>query len=326
MNTKYLECWHLRKEFNTVNGRFLAVRDFTLNVAEGEFVSIIGHSGCGKSTALSMIAGLHTLDGGGMILDNSEIRGTGTERAVVFQSPNLLPWMTATENVLMAVSQVMRSASYQQRREVAIHWLRRVGLGRSLDKKPAQLSQGMQQRVGIARAFALEPKVLLLDEPFGMLDSLMRIELQELLLNVWEANRITALMVTHDVDEAIMLSDRIVMMTNGPAATIGRILPIRFERPRDRDALIDTAAYADCRQNVLDFLEHPGESPAIEPSSTHSNPAIHKDLVAVHSTSAASTALVIPGAAEANLAEPGSSALDSAASSTNSLCSVAGAQ
>jgi nitrate ABC transporter ATP-binding subunit len=268
MNTKYLECWHLRKEFVTVQGRFLAVRDFTLNVSEGEFVSIIGHSGCGKSTALSMIAGLLSLDGGGMILDNAEVQGAGTERAVVFQSPNLLPWLTALENVLLAVDQIMPRASQPERRDVAIHWLRRVGLARSLDKKPAQLSQGMQQRVGIARAFALKPKVLLLDEPFGMLDSLTRIELQDVLLDVWNADRITALMVTHDIDEAITLSDRIVMMTNGPAATIGKVLTVPLARPRDRETLSELAAYAACRESVLRFLENP----AVTVTGSHASP------------------------------------------------------
>lgn len=261
---KYLECWHLRKEFVTPNGKYLAVRDFTLNVAEGEFVSIIGHSGCGKSTALSMIAGLYSLDGGGMILDNVEVQGTGTERAVVFQSPNLLPWLSALENVLLAVNQVMPAETYAQRRDVAVHWLGRVGLARSLDKLPAVLSQGMQQRVGIARAFALSPKVLLLDEPLGMLDSLTRLELQDLLLEVWESQRMTALMVTHDVDEAIMLSDRIVMMTNGPAATIGKILTVPFERPRDRFTLMESEAYAQCRESVLQFLENPVAAPVTQ--------------------------------------------------------------
>jgi nitrate ABC transporter ATP-binding subunit len=264
--TKYLECWHLRKEFLTPAGKtYLAVRDFTLNVAEGEFVSIIGHSGCGKSTALSMIAGLYQLDGGGMILDNVEIQGTGTERAVVFQSPNLLPWLTALENVLLAVNQVKPRTSYAERTDVAKHWLRRVGLTRSMNKKPSELSQGMQQRVGIARAFALSPKVLLLDEPFGMLDSLTRLELQDLLLEVWGTQRMTALMVTHDVDEAIMLSDRIVMMTSGPAATIGKILSVPFDRPRDRFTLIESDAYTDCRDAVLEFLENP-----VATSNTHS--------------------------------------------------------
>ena len=237
LQKKYLECWRLRKEFKTDKGLFVAVRDFTLNIAEGEFVSIIGHSGCGKSTVLSMIAGLHELNGGGMVLDNHEVVGAGPDRAVVFQSPNLLPWLTALENVILGIEQVQPKASDNLRAEIAHHWLKRVGLGKAVNKRPAELSQGMQQRVGIARAFALQPKMLLLDEPFGMLDSLTRIELQDVLLDVWSTHQTTTLMVTHDVHEAVMLSDRIVMMTNGPAATIGEILSIPFERPRNRESI-----------------------------------------------------------------------------------------
>ncbi len=267
MNSKFLECWHLRKEFITDRGRFVAVREFTLNIAEGEFVSIIGHSGCGKSTVLSMIAGLLPSNGGGMILDNTEIVGAGTDRAVVFQSPNLLPWLSAIENVMLAVEQVMPGSSYAERHEVAAHWLGIVGLKRSLNKRPAELSQGMQQRVGIARAFSLRPKVLLLDEPFGMLDSLTRIELQDVLLEVWGANQITALMVTHDVDEAVTLSNRIVMMTDGPAATIGSILDIPLERPRHRGELMEMEEFCEYRNRVLTFLAHPGLDGSLHPNS-----------------------------------------------------------
>ncbi|MFO0924726.1 MAG: ABC transporter ATP-binding protein [Pirellulales bacterium] len=257
MNAKYLECWRLRKEFRTQRGTFLAVRDFSLNVAKGEFVTIIGHSGCGKSTVLSMIAGLHSIDGGGLVLDNREVDGPGTDRAVVFQSPNLLPWMTALDNVQMAIEQVRRGAPKVELRERAAHWLEVVGLRGEELKKPSELSQGMQQRVGIARAFALEPKMLLLDEPFGMLDSLTRLDLQDVLLDVWQHHQITTLMVTHDVDEAVFLSDRIVMMTNGPAATIGSVLPVRFDRPRDRDSLMQSAAFEEKKGQVLQFLDHP---------------------------------------------------------------------
>ncbi len=256
---KYLECWRLRKEFKTDKGWFLAVRDFTLNMAEGEFVSIIGHSGCGKSTVLSMVAGLHELNGGGMVLDNHEIVGAGPDRAVVFQSPNLLPWLTALENVTLGLEQVQPKASDAERTEIAHSWLKRVGLGRAFNKKPAELSQGMQQRVGIARAFALEPKMLLLDEPFGMLDSLTRIELQDVLLDVWSTHQTTTMMVTHDVDEAVLLSDRIVMMTNGPAATVGDILSIPFDRPRKRECVMETNAFLHYRDEVIRFLEHPAE-------------------------------------------------------------------
>jgi len=259
LQQKYLECWRLRKEFKTEKGLFVAVRDFTLNMAEGEFVSIIGHSGCGKSTVLSMVAGLHELNGGGMVLDNQEIVGAGPDRAVVFQSPNLLPWLTALENVTLGLEQVQPKATDAQRAEIAQEWLKRVGLGRAASKKPAELSQGMQQRVGIARAFALQPKMLLMDEPFGMLDSLTRLELQDVLLDVWSTHQTTTLMVTHDVDEAVMLSDRIVMMTNGPAATIGDILSIPFERPRKRETVMETEEYLHYRDSVIRFLEHPEE-------------------------------------------------------------------
>lgn len=262
MNNKYLECWRIRKEFKTDKGLFVAVRDFTLNMTEGEFVSIIGHSGCGKSTVLSMVAGLHDLNGGGMVLDNKEIVGAGPDRAVVFQSPNLLPWLSALENVTLGIEQVQPTLNNAQRNEIGRDWLKRVGLDRSAKKKPSELSQGMQQRVGIARAFALQPKMLLLDEPFGMLDSLTRLELQDVLLDVWSTSQVTTLMVTHDVDEAVMLSDRIVMMTNGPAATIGEIVTIPFARPRQRETVMETAEYLDYRDAVIAFLEHPIEKVA----------------------------------------------------------------
>jgi nitrate ABC transporter ATP-binding subunit len=259
MRDKFLECWRLKKEFKTDKGLFLAVRDFTLNMREGEFVAIIGHSGCGKSTVLSMVAGLHALNGGGMVLDNCEIVGAGPDRAVVFQSPNLLPWLSALENVTLGIEQVRPKSNFDERVEIASEWLKRVGLGRAGHKKPSELSQGMQQRVGIARAFALEPKMLLLDEPFGMLDSLTRLELQDVLLDVWSKNQITTMMVTHDVDEAVMLSDRIVMMTNGPAATIGQILSIPMERPRDRESVSERADFLEYKRSVIEFLEHPHE-------------------------------------------------------------------
>jgi nitrate ABC transporter ATP-binding subunit len=255
MNDKYLECWKLNKTFDTPAGPFVVVRDFDLNLAEGEFVSLIGHSGCGKSTVLSMIAGLTPKNGGAMILDNREVRGTGPDRAVVFQSPCLLPWFDAMDNVLLGIEQVFPKASRQQRRDTAAHYLEIVGLGAAMHKRPAELSQGMQQRVGIARAFALAPKLLLLDEPFGMLDSLTRMELQEVLLGVWRRNRITALMVTHDVDEALFLSDRVAMMTNGPAARVGDIVDVHFQRPRERAAVLEHPDYYELRERIIAFLE-----------------------------------------------------------------------
>lgn len=255
MNAKYLECWKLNKTFETPAGPFVAVQDFDLNLSEGEFVSLIGHSGCGKSTVLSMVAGLLRRSGGAIILDNKEVRGAGPDRAVVFQSPCLLPWLTATENVLLGIEQVFPTASSQQRRDMAAHYLELVGLGDALHKRPAELSQGMQQRVGIARAFALAPKILLLDEPFGMLDSLTRMELQEVLMDVWRKNRITALMVTHDVDEALFLSDRVAMMTSGPAAKVGQILHVPFERPRVRTSVLERPDYYSLREQLVGFLE-----------------------------------------------------------------------
>jgi len=255
VNLKFLECWKLSKTFATPAGSFVAVKDFDLNLAEGEFVSLIGHSGCGKSTVLSMVAGLLDKDAGAMILDNREVRGAGPDRAVVFQSPCLLPWLDAMDNVLIGVERVFPRASRPQRRDIAAHYLELVGLGHALHKRPAELSQGMQQRVGIARAFALAPKILLLDEPFGMLDSLTRMELQEVLMEVWRKSRITVLMVTHDVDEALFLSDRVAMMTNGPAAKVGHVLDVHFARPRDRAAVLEHPEYYELREQLIEFLE-----------------------------------------------------------------------
>jgi nitrate ABC transporter ATP-binding subunit len=253
---KYLEIWKLQKSYPTVSGPpAVIVEDFTLNVAEGEFVSVIGHSGCGKSTVLSMIAGLNRPTGGGIVLAGHEVTDAGPDRGVVFQAPCLLPWMTALQNVTLGVEQVAPDKTRAEQREVAAHYLELVGLGDSLHVHPNQLSGGMRQRVGIARAFALSPKMLLLDEPFGMLDSLTRMELQQVLLDLWFTDRKTALMVTHDVDEALFLSDRIVMMTNGPAARIGDILEVPFARPRDRHAVFEHPEYDRLRQHLISFLE-----------------------------------------------------------------------
>jgi nitrate ABC transporter ATP-binding subunit len=252
---KYLECWKLTKTFPTPKGPFVAVQDFDLNVAQGEFVSLIGHSGCGKSTVLSMVAGLAERSSGAIILADKEVRGAGPDRGIVFQSPSLLPWMSALDNVLLGVEQVYPNGTREQRRAIAEHYLDVVGLGDHLHKTPDELSGGMRQRVGIARAFALSPKMLLLDEPFGMLDQLTRFELQEVLLKIWREHRITALMVTHDVDEALFLSDRVVMMTNGPAARVGEILDVNFPRPRDRQTVMDHPNYYRLRERLIGFLE-----------------------------------------------------------------------
>ena len=274
--SKFLECWKLNKTFATPTGPFVAVKDFDLNLAEREFVSLIGHSGCGKSTVLAMVAGLLEKNGGAMILDNKEVRGAGPDRAVVFQSPCLLPWFDAMGNVLVGVERVFPRASRQQQRDIAAHYLELVGLGGSMHKMPAELSQGMQQRVGIARAFALAPKILLLDEPFGMLDSLTRMELQEVLLEVWRKNKITALMVTHDVDEALFLSDRVAMMTNGPAARVGEIVDVHFARPRERAAVLEHPEYYDLRERLIGFLESQDHRKRAEQAAQRQQEEIHR--------------------------------------------------
>lgn len=251
----YCELSSLTKTYPTPNGPAVIVKDFNLRIQKGEFVSLIGHSGCGKSTVLSMLAGLNEISGGGIILAGKELSGPGPDRGIVFQSPCLLPWMTALENVLLGVDQVFFTASREERRDIAEYYLAVVGLGDAMNKRPREMSQGMRQRVGIARAFALKPKMLLLDEPFGMLDALTRIELQQVLLEVWGRTQLTAVMVTHDVDEAIFLSDRVVMMTNGPAAEVGDILEVKFPRPRNRAALLENSEYYRHREHLITFLE-----------------------------------------------------------------------
>ncbi|WP_437321660.1 ABC transporter ATP-binding protein [Sorangium sp. So ce385] len=252
---KYLEIWNVTKTFPTPSGPAVVVRNFDLNLRKGEFLSLIGHSGCGKSTVLSMVAGLSEITSGGIVLAGRQIHGPGPDRGVVFQSPCLLHWMTALENVLLGVEQVHRQKSKKDCIEIATHYLELVGLEESMHKKPRELSSGMQQRVGLARAFALSPKMLLLDEPFGMLDSLTRFELQEVLMNLWAEDQKTALMVTHDVDEALFLSDRIAMMTNGPGARVGEILEVPFPHPRDRQAVLEDPMYYPLRERLIAFLE-----------------------------------------------------------------------
>src|SRR5262245_42361076 len=251
----YLELSKLTKIYPTPKGPAVIVQDFDLRIRKGEFVCLIGHSGCGKSTVLSMVAGLNDITGGGIILAGRELVGPGPDRGVVFQSPCLLPWMTAYDNVRLGVDQVFYTASKRERHEIVEYYLTVVGLGDAMRKKPAQLSQGMRQRVGIARAFALAPKMLLLDEPFGMLDSLTRMELQQVLIELWRKDKKTALMVTHDVDEALFLADRIVMMTNGPEAEVGDILEVTFPRPRDRKAVLEHPDYYRFREHLITFLE-----------------------------------------------------------------------
>ncbi len=251
---RYVEFYEVRKVYPTPNGPLTVVDGFDMLMRKGEFVSLIGHSGCGKSTVLSMVAGLNEVSGGGIVLDNKEVTSAGPDRAVVFQSPSLLPWMTARENVALGVDRVYPHASKAERGDIVDYYLARVGLADAMDKRAAELSNGMKQRVGIARAFALSPKLLLLDEPFGMLDSLTRWELQEVLMEVWSRTQVTAICVTHDVDEAILLADRVVMMTNGPKARIGKIMSVDLPRPRTRRALLEHARYYEYRQELLGFL------------------------------------------------------------------------
>jgi nitrate/nitrite transport system ATP-binding protein len=255
MNERFLELTRLGKTYATPDGPAVIVKDFNLHVCEGEFVCVIGHSGCGKSTVLSIVMGLNEPTEGGVILAGREVVGPGTDRGVVFQTPALLPWLTARGNVLLTVEQVNSRHGRAERRKLADHYLALVGLAEVADRYPDELSAGMRQRVGIGRAFALEPKVLLLDEPFSLLDALTRMELQEELMRLWEEDRKTVLMVTHDVDEALFLADRIVMMTSGPAATIGEILAIPFPRPRCRVDVLNHLDYYQLRAHLITFLE-----------------------------------------------------------------------
>ena len=252
---RFLEYSQVSKVYPTPKGPLTVVDGFDIKVKKGEFVSIIGHSGCGKSTVLTMTAGLNDVSRGGIILDNREVTTAGPDRAVVFQAPSLFPWLTAKQNVAVGVDRVYPDASREEREQVVEYYLHKVGLGEAMDKLASELSNGMRQRVGIARAFALSPKLLLLDEPFGMLDSLTRWELQEVLMEVWQRTQVTAACVTHDVDEAILLADRVIMMTNGPNARIGKVMEIDIPRPRTRKALLEHPDYYHYREQVLNFLE-----------------------------------------------------------------------
>ena len=255
-NSSMLEINNLTKIYPTPKGDYVVLEDLNLKVEKEEFISIIGHSGCGKTTLLSMIAGLNPVSGGQIILNGTPIEGPGPDRGVIFQSPSLLPWMTALENVMLGVKQVFPHATRKQKQDICKYYLAKVGLEGAFNKKAKELSQGMRQRVGIARAFALKPKMLLLDEPFGMLDSLTRGELQDVLLEVWNKEKITAIMITHDVDESIFLADRVIMMTSGPKAQVGDILKIDFERPRNRKDILEHRDFYNYREHLINFLEH----------------------------------------------------------------------
>lgn len=251
----YLEFSQTKKVYPTPKGPLTVVDGFDMKMNKGEFVTLIGHSGCGKSTVLSMVSGLNEITAGGIILDGKHIQSAGPDKAVVFQAPSLLPWLSAYENVELGVEKVYPHADKQERKDVIEYYLAKVGLSDSMNKLAGDLSNGMKQRVGIARAFALSPKLLLLDEPFGMLDSLTRWELQDVLMDVWTRTKVTAICVTHDVDEAILLADRVVMMSNGPNAKIGNIMDVDLPRPRSRKALLNHPDYYAYREELLDFLE-----------------------------------------------------------------------
>ena len=253
--TRYVSIHDAGMVFDTKNGSFIAIRDINLDIAKGEFVSLIGHSGCGKTTLLNLVAGLTTSTSGALLCADREIRGPGPDRGVVFQNHSLLPWMTCFGNVHLAVERVFGATESKAQLKQRTHdALKLVGLGHAEMKRPGEVSGGMKQRVGIARALAMQPNILLLDEPFGALDALTRANLQDELMRIVAETGSTVMMVTHDVDEAVLLSDRIVMMTNGPAATIGEILTVPLARPRERLALAHDAQYIDCRSAVLEFL------------------------------------------------------------------------
>ena len=254
-DSKFIQIQNVEQTFKTNKGLFPALRDIDLDIAKGEFVALIGHSGCGKSTLLNLIAGLTTPTAGGLLCANREIAGPGPERAVVFQNHSLLPWLTCFDNVHLGIERVFgmteTKAKLKARTDAALEM---VGLTHAAHKRPGEISGGMKQRVGIARALALEPKVLLMDEPFGALDALTRAKLQDELLEIVARTQSTVVMVTHDVDEAVLLSDKIVMMTNGPAATIGEVLRVDLPRPRQRVELAESTEYQRYRKAVIDFL------------------------------------------------------------------------
>ena len=263
MNNSHLELTGVGISFPTDKGLYCALQNVNLRIAKGEFVSLIGHSGCGKSTVLNIVAGLYQATTGGVILDGREVNEPGPERAVVFQNHSLLPWLSCYENVELAVREVFKGQkSKREMRDWIEHNLELVHMTHARDKRPSEISGGMKQRIGIARALAMQPKVLLMDEPFGALDALTRAHLQDSLMEIHADLGNTVIMISHDVDEAVLLSDRIVMMTNGPSATIGEILQVDLPRPRDRMALAHDAGYHACRAQVLEFLYQRQQRPA----------------------------------------------------------------
>lgn len=273
MNNTHLEITGVNMDFPTPSGPFRALENVNLKIDKGEFVSIIGHSGCGKSTVLNIVAGLYQATAGGIVLNGKEVNEPGPERAMVFQNHSLLPWLSAYENVELAVKQIFKGRkSKAEMKEWIEHNMKLVHMDHALDKRPDEISGGMKQRVGIARALAMEPEVLLLDEPFGALDALTRAHLQDSVMEIQADLGNTMMMVTHDVDEAVLLSDRIVMMTNGPAATVGEILDVKLDRPRERIAVSEDEQYNHCRHEVLRFLyERHGKKETVEEVSSETD-------------------------------------------------------
>jgi nitrate/nitrite transport system ATP-binding protein len=255
MSNAYLSISQVDMTFGSGNAANPVLKGIALDVRRGEFITLIGHSGCGKSTVLNIVAGLLKASSGGVILDQREVNAPGPDRAVVFQNHSLLPWLTVYQNVAIAVDKIFRGKrNAAERRDWALHNLAMVNMSHALDRLPSEISGGMKQRVGIARALAMEPKVLLLDEPFGALDALTRAHLQDEVIRIQAELGNTVMMITHDVDEAVLLSDRVVMMTNGPSATVGQVLAIDLPRPRNRIALAENRVYNHCRQEILSFL------------------------------------------------------------------------
>jgi len=252
----FLSIKDLIKTYRKSNGEeYIALNDINLSISATEYVSIIGHSGCGKSTLLRIIAGLEKSTSGSITLEGREIRKPAAERMMVFQQYSLLPWLTVRENIQLAVDEVLKTTSIKEKEQIVNEHLAMVNLTAAADRYPDELSGGMKQRVGIARALSIRPKILLMDEPFGALDALTRHKLQQQVLKIWESQRQAVIMVTHDVDEAIFMSDRIVMMTNGPAANIGEILTVPFSHPRDRVSIRESATYFNLRNHILNFLD-----------------------------------------------------------------------
>jgi len=268
----FLKIDHVGIAFDTPQGKLEVLDDIKLDIAEGEFVSLIGHSGCGKSTVLNIVAGLLRASTGGVLLEEREVTDPGPDRAVVFQQHSLLPWLTVYDNVRLAVDQVFgKTKTGRERDEWTRHNLALVQMEHALHRRPGEISGGMKQRVGIARALAMEPKVLLMDEPFGALDSLTRTHMQDSLMEIQARLNNTVIMITHDVDEAVLLSDRIVMMTNGPAATVGQILDVGLLRPRNRLALAENPAYNHYRAEVVKFLHERHDKPRLVSSNPNAD-------------------------------------------------------